>query len=155
VVELLLDAQSCTILDNLAKPPLATLLQACLQYQTPSPVVYHRRRTQTCSYLLMEWEINFELLYYQQQVDRLHLVCPCLHAVVHAARETVRCGPLNLLAQWVLENTIGNLRRKVHQHSNPFMNLSQRGLLHAQTNMLQEAIVPELVFQGPVTITGR
>ncbi|KIL54866.1 hypothetical protein M378DRAFT_30089, partial [Amanita muscaria Koide BX008] len=93
--------------------------------------------------LLTKWEIDFELLYYQRQVDRLHLVRPCLHAVVHAARETVRCGPLNLLAQWVLENTIGNLGREVHQHSNPFMNLCQRGLLRAQTNALK-AIIPDL-----------
>jgi hypothetical protein len=38
--------------------------------------------------LLTQWEYDFELFYYQQKVDRLHLVRPCIHAVVHAARET-------------------------------------------------------------------
>jgi hypothetical protein len=46
------------------------------------------------------------------------------------------------VAQWALENTIGNLGREVHQHSNPFSNLAERGLLRAQTNALQ-AIFPE------------
>ncbi|KIL55864.1 hypothetical protein M378DRAFT_90191, partial [Amanita muscaria Koide BX008] len=100
--------------------------------------------------LLTQWEYDFELLYYQRKVNRLHLVRPCIHAVVHAARETYRCGPLNLLAQWVLENTIGNLGREVHQHSNPFMNLCQRGLLRAQTNALK-VIVPELDPEPPLT----
>ena len=93
--------------------------------------------------LLTQWEIDFENLYYQRRVDRLHLVRPCLHALLHVAPETRRCGPLNLVAQWVLENTIGNLGREVRQHSNPFMNLSQRGLLRAQMNALK-AVVPEL-----------
>ena len=92
---------------------------------------------------LTEWELEFEVFYYQRQVSRLHLVHLCIHAVLHLARETVRCGPLNLLAQWVLENLIGNLGREVHQHSNPFMNLCQRGLLRAQTIALN-SIVPDL-----------
>ena len=99
--------------------------------------------------LLTQWEYDFELLYYQRKVNRLYLVRPCIHAVVHLARETFRCGPLNILAQWVLENTIGNLGREVHQHSNPFMNLCQRGLLRAQTNALK-AIIPELDPEPPL-----
>jgi hypothetical protein len=43
-------------------------------------------------------------------------------------------GPLGIYAQLALENTIGNLGREVHQHSNPFMNLSERGLLRARIN---------------------
>ena len=92
--------------------------------------------------MLNEWVKEFEEKYYNRQISRLHLVRPCVHAVVHAARETVRCGPLNLVAQWVLENAIGNLGREVHQHSNPFSNLSQRGLLRAQMNALK-AIYPQ------------
>lgn len=99
--------------------------------------------------LLMQWEHDFELLYYQRKVNRLHLVCPCIHAVVHAARETFRCGPLNLLAQWVLENMTGNLGREIHQHLNPFMNLCQHGLLRAQTNVLK-AVIPELDHELPL-----
>ncbi|KIL60398.1 hypothetical protein M378DRAFT_83751 [Amanita muscaria Koide BX008] len=92
--------------------------------------------------MLTEWEKEFEEKYYDRQVSRLHLVRPCVHAVVHATRETIRCGPLNLVAQWALENTIGNLGREVHQHSNPFSNLSERGLLRAQMNAFK-AIYPQ------------
>ena len=48
-----------------------------------------------------------------------------------------------------VENTIGNLGWEVCQHSNPFMNLSQHGLLCAQTNVLK-AIVPELAREPPL-----
>jgi hypothetical protein len=108
--------------------------------------IFQRRITneqvQVAHEMLNQWEKEFEEKYYAQEVSRLHLVRPCVHAVTHAARETVRCGPLNLVAQWALENTIGNLGREVHQHSNPFSNLAERGLLRAQMNALQ-AIFPE------------
>jgi len=93
--------------------------------------------------MIVEWEMEFELNYYQRKAELLHLVCPSTHAILHAARETHRCGPLNLVAQWALENTIGNLGREIHQHSNPFSNLSQRGLLRAQMNALY-SIIPAL-----------
>ena len=93
--------------------------------------------------MLIEWEYEFELKYYNRDLRRLHLVRPSLHSITHAAQETIRCGPLNLLAQWSLENTIGNLGREVHQHSNPFSNLAERGLLRAHTNALK-AIIPQL-----------
>jgi hypothetical protein len=112
--------------------------------------IFQRRITneqvQVTHEMLNQWENEFEEKYYAQEVSRLHLVRPCVHAIIHAARETVRCGPLNLVAQWALENTIGNLGREVHQHSNPFSNLVERGLLRAQTNALQ-AIFPE--FNSP------
>lgn len=92
--------------------------------------------------LLLEWEDEFELKYYARREDRLHLVRPCIHALMHLARETVRCGPLNLLAQWSLETTIGNLGSEVHLHSNPYANLAKRALLRAQMNALQ-ALYPE------------
>ncbi|KIL55131.1 hypothetical protein M378DRAFT_18225 [Amanita muscaria Koide BX008] len=92
---------------------------------------------------LIEWETEFEKLYYGRQLDRLHLVRPSIHLIAHAARETVRCGPLNLLAQWALENTIGNLGREVRQHSNPFSNLAERAVQRSQLNALH-VIVPGL-----------
>jgi hypothetical protein len=49
-------------------------------------------------------------------------------------------GPLSTYAQWALENTIGNLGREVHQHSNPFMNLSERGLLRARINAVKALV---------------
>ena len=90
--------------------------------------------------MLVKWCKEFEEYYYQRKADLLHLVRPSTHSIAHLALETVRCGPLNLVAQWALENTIGNLGREVHQHSNPFANLSQRGLLRAQTNALKSLI---------------
>ncbi|KAF8344790.1 hypothetical protein F5887DRAFT_842424, partial [Amanita rubescens] len=92
--------------------------------------------------LLLEWEDEFERKYYACREDRLHLVRPCIHALIHLARETVRCGPLNLLAQWSLERTIGNLGSEIHLHSNPYANLAERALLRAQMNALQ-ALYPE------------
>ncbi|KAM6489411.1 hypothetical protein JOM56_015128 [Amanita muscaria] len=67
--------------------------------------------------------------------------------MIHTIQETVRCGPLNLLAQWALENTVGNLGREVRQPSNAFSNLAERGLLRARQNALM-AIMPELDICG-------
>ena len=67
--------------------------------------------------------------------------------MVHLAQETIRCGPLHLLAQWALENVIGNLGREVRQPSNPFSNLAERGLLRAQQNALK-SLVPEVNTQA-------
>ena len=50
--------------------------------------------------------------------------------------------PLHLLAQWVLENTIGNLGCEVRQPSNAFANLAEHGLIRAQQNALR-AIIPD------------
>ncbi|TFK66327.1 hypothetical protein BDN72DRAFT_772154 [Pluteus cervinus] len=93
--------------------------------------------------MLTEWEKDYELLYYQRRTEWLHLVRPCVHAITHAARETFRRGPLNISAQWALENTIGNLGREVHQFSNPFSNLAERGALRARMIALY-ALIPDL-----------
>ncbi|KAF8808613.1 hypothetical protein BYT27DRAFT_7255258 [Phlegmacium glaucopus] len=42
-----------------------------------------------------------------------------------------------------MEQTIGNLGQEVHQHSNPYADLSQWGLLRSQINALK-AMVPDL-----------
>jgi hypothetical protein len=90
--------------------------------------------------LLLEWAKDFERIYCDIDLHRIHLVLPCVHTTVHLATETARLGPLGSYAQWALENTIGNLGREVHQHSNPFMNLSERGLLRARINALKALI---------------
>jgi hypothetical protein len=54
-----------------------------------------------------------------------------------------RVGPLSLVTQWPLERTIGNLGQEVKQHSNPFANLSERGLQRSQINALK-AMIPDL-----------
>ena len=52
-------------------------------------------------------------------------------------------GPGICSLQWTMEQTIGNLGEEVKQHSNPFSNLSQRGLRWSQINALK-AMVPDL-----------
>ncbi|TFK60769.1 hypothetical protein BDN72DRAFT_778983 [Pluteus cervinus] len=93
--------------------------------------------------LLHDWEREFEEEYYGRKIKLLHMVAPCIHGILHGPEETFSCGPLSLVAQWAMENTIGNLGREVHQPSNPFSNLAERGLLRAQTNALY-ALVPGL-----------
>lgn len=119
--------------------------------------ILHQRRItpaqlQLANRMIIEWEKEFEIKYYQRRADLLHLMRPCAHVILHAAQETIRCGPLNLVAQWALENTVGNLGREVHQPSNPFANLAQRGLLRANTNALK-SVIPDL--NRPIHIPGK
>ncbi|KAF8337291.1 hypothetical protein F5887DRAFT_890610 [Amanita rubescens] len=120
-------------------------------------IVFQRRITREqvniAHRMLVKWSKEFEEYYYQRNEALLYLVRPSTHAVLHLALETVRCGPLNLVAQWALENTVGNLGREVHQHSNPFANLSQRGLLRAQTNALV-SMIPGLSNDKPLPPTS-
>ncbi|KAM6494801.1 hypothetical protein JOM56_009424 [Amanita muscaria] len=114
-------------------------------------VIHQRRITprqlEVAHNLILEWESEFEQRYYARDINRLHYIRPCIHTMIHTAQETVRCGLLNLLAQWALENTVGNLGREVRQPSNPFSNLAERGLLRAQQNALT-AILPQLDIGG-------
>ncbi|TFK58977.1 hypothetical protein BDN72DRAFT_746774, partial [Pluteus cervinus] len=56
--------------------------------------------------LVLEWETEFEELYYQRDAHRLHFIRPCVHLMIHAPMETFRVGPLNNLSQWSTENAI-------------------------------------------------
>ncbi|KAF8989523.1 hypothetical protein BDZ89DRAFT_974694, partial [Hymenopellis radicata] len=69
---------------------------------------------------------EYEQLYYQRRVDRLHFCRPCVHTLIHAAPEVVRVGPGAYYTQFALERTIGNIGQEVHQPSQPFSNMSQR-----------------------------
>jgi hypothetical protein len=102
----------------------------------------HASDLQLAHGLLLQWVTEFEEIYCERDLHRIHLVLPCVHTTIHLASETARLGPLGVYAQWALENMIGNLGREVHQHSNPFMNLSERGLLRARINALK-ALVPD------------
>ena len=62
---------------------------------------------------------------------------------MHLLHEVVRLGLPICSSQWTLERTIRNLGEEIKQHSNPFANLSQRGIRHAQVNALK-AMVPDL-----------
>jgi hypothetical protein len=92
--------------------------------------------------LLVSFAHEFELLYYQRRVDRIHFVRQSIHALVHLAPEVFRIGPPICSSQWTMERTIGNLGQEIRQPSNPYANLSQRGLLRCQVNALT-AMLPE------------
>ena len=93
--------------------------------------------------LILEFHMEFEEVYYQRKVSRLHFVCPSLHGMDHLAPEIVRVGSLSALAQWTMERTIGNLGQELRLPSNPYANLSQRGVKRAQLNTLR-SIKPDL-----------
>jgi hypothetical protein len=55
--------------------------------------------------------------------------------------EVTRLGPPICSSQWTMEHTIGNLGEEIWQLSNPYANLSQRGLLRCQVNALKAMIL--------------
>lgn len=104
---------------------------------------FTRSQLQEAHVALVTFAEEFELLYYQRKTERIHFVRPSIHTLIHLAAESEHTGPLSLLAQWVMERTIGNLGEEVHLDSNPFANLSERGVHRAQTNALR-AMLPSL-----------
>ncbi|KAG1831174.1 hypothetical protein F4604DRAFT_2023567 [Suillus subluteus] len=92
----------------------------------------------------IQWEIDFEILYYQRRAERLHFIRPCVHQVTHLATETLQKGPPICYSQWTMERTIGNLGQEIRQPSNPYANLSREGVRRCQVNALK-AMVPDLV----------
>ena len=96
----------------------------------------------TC-WVLYNFAEEFESLYCQCLLTRIHFVRPCLHSLMHLPREVVRLGPPICSSQWTLEHTIGNLGEETKQHSNPFANLSQWSIRHAQVNTLK-VMIPDL-----------
>ncbi|KAJ7769490.1 hypothetical protein B0H16DRAFT_1715945 [Mycena metata] len=91
----------------------------------------------------MEYVSEFETLYYQQMKERLHFVRQSVHGMAHLGPEAIRVGPQAYVAQWTMERTIGNLGEEIKQHSDPYANLSQRGLRRCQVNVLK-AVIPGL-----------
>ncbi|KAJ6477773.1 hypothetical protein C8R45DRAFT_833447 [Mycena sanguinolenta] len=86
---------------------------------------------------------EFEDLYYQRKVSRLHFCRQSLHNLLHEAPETIRLGPGAYHSQWTMERTIGNLGEEMKQHSDPYTNLSCRGTRRAQVNALK-SLIPDL-----------
>ena len=93
--------------------------------------------------LLLQWVIDFELLYYQRKPGRLHFVRQCVHALTHLAMETYRLGPLWLSSQWTMERVIGYLGSLLRQPSNIYRNLAAQTTRVASSNALI-AMWPEL-----------
>ncbi|EIW82015.1 hypothetical protein CONPUDRAFT_152905 [Coniophora puteana RWD-64-598 SS2] len=92
---------------------------------------------------LIDWELEFEELYYRQQKNQLHFVRPCVHLTHHLAAEAACVGSPICSSQYPMERTIGNLKEEMRQPSNPFANLAEQGLLRAQMNALK-AMYPSL-----------
>ena len=95
------------------------------------------------NFALREYVVQFEVLYYQRKIDRLHFIRQCLHSLIHLAPETLRCGPLSGCAQWCMESAVGSFGREVRSHSNTFANIANRGVLRAQINAIK-AKIPDL-----------
>jgi hypothetical protein len=93
--------------------------------------------------LLLEWVLEFELLYYKQDIQRLHFIRQCVHAMTHLGPKLIKKGPPSLVAQWTMERIIGHLGMLITQPSNPFANLTELARKIAEINTLI-AIWPEL-----------
>ncbi|EGO01888.1 hypothetical protein SERLA73DRAFT_150949 [Serpula lacrymans var. lacrymans S7.3] len=92
---------------------------------------------------ILKFTAEFELLYYQRQTDRLHFIHPSIHTAHHLGPEVTQSGPGICSSQWTIKRTIGNLGQEMRQPSNPYANISQRGLLRSQINALK-AMIPIL-----------
>ncbi|KJA18732.1 hypothetical protein HYPSUDRAFT_144534 [Hypholoma sublateritium FD-334 SS-4] len=104
-------------------------------------------------HFLRSFAYEFETLYYQRRVERLHFCRQSIHALLHLAAEVVRIGPPICSSQWTMERTIGNLGEELRQPANPYANLSQRGLIRCQINALM-AMVPDLQRAPPALPHG-
>ncbi|KAH8987683.1 hypothetical protein EDB86DRAFT_2808718 [Lactarius hatsudake] len=92
---------------------------------------------------LIQFVEEYENIYYQRRVDRLHFCRPCIHTLLHTCDEVTRVGPGAYYTQFMMERTIGDLGKEIRQPSNPFANLAQRALRRSQVNALKN-IYPEL-----------
>ncbi|KAI5824775.1 hypothetical protein K523DRAFT_252480 [Schizophyllum commune Tattone D] len=103
-----------------------------------------REEVKEAHILLVEFCDEFETLYAQRKPERLHFIRPSMHAPTHMPGEVTRIGPGIISSQWTMERTIGNLVEEIRQHSDPYTNLAQRGLLRCQLNALHN-MVPDLL----------
>ena len=110
-------------------------------------IIYQRRiarpQLKHAHKLLLEWVLEFELLYYQRKIERLHFVRQCVHSLTHLSPETDRIGPPSLSAQWTMERMIGILGSLINQPSNPFANLTEQAKKIVEVNALV-AMWPDL-----------
>ncbi|KAJ3978493.1 hypothetical protein F5890DRAFT_1560244 [Lentinula detonsa] len=102
-----------------------------------------QKQLQTMHVLLIQFTVEFEILYVRRNPSRLHYMRQCIHNLRHAALEVQRIGPGITSSQWTMERCIGDLTGEIHQDSNPYANLSERCIKRAQINALKAAI-PEL-----------
>ena len=105
---------------------LQALLPTCLGDPNYLPI-YQRRvsreQLNTAHRLLLQWVLDFEIIYCHQDQNRPHFVWQYVRSLTYLARETHRLGLLSLSSQWTMEHVIGYLGSLLRQPSNPFRNL--------------------------------
>jgi hypothetical protein len=110
-------------------------------------IIYQRRissqQLELAHRLLLEWVLEFELLYYQRKPERLHFVRQCVHSLTHLGPETYRIGPPSLSAQWTMERVIGIFGSLIKQPSKPYANLTEQAKKVAEINAVT-AMWPDL-----------
>ncbi|KAI0059597.1 hypothetical protein BV25DRAFT_1889570 [Artomyces pyxidatus] len=110
-------------------------------------IVFRRHITdpqiELAHHLLTDFVYEFELLYVQRKVSRIHFLPQCMHAITHSPTESRRIGPLCNSSQFPMERTIGDLGAELRQPSTPFANLTQISLLRCQINGFK-ASFPEI-----------
>jgi hypothetical protein len=81
---------------------------------------------------------EFEDVYYQWWPERISFCRQSLHNNLHNAPEILRVGPLALLAQWLMERTIGDLIHQIRnfQSDRMYANLAHIGTRQVQLNAL-------------------
>jgi hypothetical protein len=102
------------------------------------------------SYLIQFVE-EFEHLYYQRRVERLHFCRPSLPTLLHTAAERSRTGPGAYVSQFRMGRAIGDFGRDTRQPSNVFGNLCQIVLRRAQLNALK-TLRPDLDPDSRLTL---
>jgi len=101
-----------------------------------------RQLREAHSYLVQFVE-EYENIYYQRRMDRIHFCRPCIHTLLHTCPEAIRIGPGTYDTQYTMERSIGDLGQDIRQPSNPFGNLCQIAVRRSQINALK-AMCPEL-----------
>jgi hypothetical protein len=90
--------------------------------------------------LLCEFAQEFEDLYVQRKPEHMHFLRRSIHLLTHMGPETIRAGPLISYSQWTMESLIGNLGREIRQDKDPYANITQHALMHAQTIAIQNIV---------------
>ena len=103
------------------------------------------------NHLLCEFHEEFEDLYVQRRAERIHFLHHGIHLLTHIGPETIHAGPLGCYAQWTMETAIGNLGDEIHQDKDPYANIVQCGLLHAQINSILSIMPNVLLSEDELT----
>ncbi|KAM5545209.1 hypothetical protein V8D89_001320 [Ganoderma adspersum] len=99
--------------------------------------------------LLCTFVDEYERIYVQGQISRMHFVPQCIHAVPHTPSETVWIGSLICTSQFTMEQIIGDLGGEIRQPSNPYANLSELNRDTTPTKVLREDLGDGFILLHP------